>query len=56
VGVEAGQLSVIAAAAALVGRFRDRPWYRARIVVPASLVIAAVGLYWSVQRVFAFPR
>lgn len=50
VGVEAGQLTVIALAALAVGRFRDRPWYRRRIVVPASGAIAAVGLYWSVTR------
>jgi len=52
VGVEGGQLTVIALAAALVGPLRDRPWYRARVVVPASLAIAAVGLYWSVRRLF----
>ena len=32
--------------------FRRQLWYRQRVVVPASCVIAAVGLYWSVQRVF----
>lgn len=50
-GVEAGQLTVIAAVALAVGWWRDRPWYHARIVVPASLAIAAVGLYWTVTRV-----
>jgi hydrogenase/urease accessory protein HupE len=50
VGVELGQLTVIAGAALLVGAFRDRPWYRRRVVVPASCAIAAVGAYWSVQR------
>jgi hypothetical protein len=49
-GVEAGQLTVIAAVALAVGWWRDRPWYHARIVVPASLAIAAVGLYWTVTR------
>ena len=52
VGVEAGQLTVIALAFLAVGLFRERSWYRRAVVVPASLVIAAVGLYWSVQRVF----
>jgi hydrogenase/urease accessory protein HupE len=52
VGVEAGQLTVIALAALAVGRFRDRPWYRRRVVVPASCAIAAVGAYWSVRRIF----
>jgi hypothetical protein len=32
--------------------FRKKSWYRQRIVIPGSLLIAAVGLYWSVQRVF----
>ncbi len=31
--------------------FREKPWYRSRIVVPASVAIAAVGFYWAVQRV-----
>lgn len=52
VGVEAGQLAVIGLAFLAVGFFRDRSWYRRAVVVPASLLIAAVGLYWSVQRLF----
>ena len=52
VGVELGQLAVIMLALLTVGLwFRNRPWYRARIVIPASLLIAAVGLYWTVERV-----
>jgi hypothetical protein len=52
-GVEGGQLAVIAVAFLLVGLpFRGQAWYRQRVVVPASCLIAAVGLYWSVQRVF----
>jgi hydrogenase/urease accessory protein HupE len=52
-GVEGGQLTVIALATLLLGLpFRNRGWYRQRVVVPASCLIAAVGLYWSVQRVF----
>ena len=51
-GVEAGQLSVIALAFAAVGIwFGKREWYRARVVVPASIAIAAVGLYWTVTRI-----
>ena len=53
VGVEAGQLAVIGLAILLLGLpFRHRDWYRQRVVVPASCLIAAVGLYWSVERVF----
>ena len=51
-GVEGGQLSVIAAAALCVYWFRNRDWYRRAIVVPASLAIAVVGLYWTAVRIF----
>ena len=44
-GVEGGQLFVIAIAAILFAR----KW-RARIVAPASVLIAATGLFWTVQR------
>src|SRR5512143_3144495 len=51
-GVETGQLTVIGIALALFGLpFRRKPWYRSRIAVPASIAIAAVGFYWSVERV-----
>jgi len=51
-GVEAGQLAVIGAAFAIVGwHCRSQSWYRQRIVVPASLVIACTALYWTVERI-----
>lgn len=51
VGVELGQLTVIAIAFLAVGLwFRNRDWYRAVIAVPASLAIAAVGAWWVVER------
>jgi hypothetical protein len=50
-GVEGGQLTVIAGAALLVGWWRGRLWYRSRVVVPVSLAIAAVGVYWTVTRI-----
>jgi hypothetical protein len=49
-GVEAGQLCVILLALVAVGWYRKNERYRARVVVPASAIIAAVGLYWSVTR------
>jgi hypothetical protein len=53
VGVELGQLTVIFTAFLIVGLpFRNKPWYRRRVVVPGSLLIAAVGLYWFIQRAF----
>jgi hypothetical protein len=52
VGVELGQLAVILLALLTVGLwFRDRPWYRARIVIPGSLLIAATGAYWTIERI-----
>ena len=52
VGVELGQLAVILAAFLAVGVWgRNKSWYRPRFVIPASTAIAAVGLFWTVQRV-----
>lgn len=52
-GVEAGQLAVMLAAFLALGvPFRTKPWYRRRIVAPACLAIAAVGLYWTIERVW----
>lgn len=51
VGVEIGQLTVVALAYLAVGYwFGDKPWYRSRIANPASLAIAAVGAWWVVER------
>ena len=53
VGVEFGQLTVISLAFLAVGMwFRNKPWYRSRISIPASLIIAAIGAYWFFERVF----
>ena len=53
VGVELGQLTVIAIAFLAVGYgFGQKEYYRRLIAVPASAVIAMVGAYWFVERVF----
>jgi hypothetical protein len=52
-GVEGGQLTVIAIALAVVGACMKKGWYRQRVVIPASVVIAAIGLYWTVTRLTA---
>ncbi|MEL0110175.1 MAG: HupE/UreJ family protein, partial [Rickettsiales bacterium] len=53
VGVELGQLSVIGLAWLATGLwYRRRPWYRARVVLPASGLIALTGLYWTAERLF----
>ncbi|NSX55128.1 HupE/UreJ family protein [Sulfitobacter sp. 1151] len=53
VGVELGQLAVIAVAFLAVGLwFRNKPWYKPYIAKPASCLIAAVGAFWFIERVF----
>ena len=51
IGVEFGQLTVIVLVFIAVGAMWRKAWYRARIAIPASCVIAAVGAYWCVERV-----
>jgi hypothetical protein len=50
IGVEFGQLAVIATAFALTGWAMSRAWYRRAIAIPASLVIAGIGAFWVVER------
>ncbi|RMF70713.1 MAG: HupE/UreJ family protein [Planctomycetota bacterium] len=52
VGVEFGQLAVVAAAMLTIGACRSRSWYRRAITVPLSVAIAAIGGFWSIQRTF----
>ena len=53
-GVELGQLSVIALAFLLLASWaRKKPWYRARVVVPASILIGLTGLFWTIQRAWS---
>ena len=50
-GVEAAQIAVLLAAYLAFGRWAgSRTWYRQRVVIPASLAIAAVALRWTFQR------
>ncbi len=51
-GVEGGQATVIAIAILLAWPVVNRGWYRHRVVIPASLVIAAIGIYWTVARLY----
>lgn len=52
VGVEIGQISVIAVAWILLHRLYRSAHYRSRVVIPTSFAIAVTGLWWAVQRVF----
>jgi hypothetical protein len=51
IGVELGQLAVIALAFTALGWWRQRSWYRRAIVLPASCAIAAIAIVWTIQRV-----
>lgn len=51
IGVELGQLAVIAVAFLAVGIWAgQKSWYRPVIAVPASVAIAIVGAYWFLER------
>jgi hypothetical protein len=51
VGVEFGQLAVLLAAFLTLGVwFGNKPYYRALVVVPGSIIISAIGLYWAWER------
>ena len=52
IGVELGQLSVIAIAYLILGiSFGKKPYYRSLITIPASCIIALVGSWWVFERV-----
>jgi len=51
-GVELGQLTVITLAYLLIGVWwRNKDWYRARVVRPLSALIALIGVYWTIERI-----
>jgi hypothetical protein len=52
-GVEGGQLTIIAAALVATAPFVKQGWYRQRVVIPASILIAATGIYWTIARLLA---
>ena len=52
IGVELGQLAVLILAFLLVRYILRKNWYSNEIKIPASLMIAAVGLFWFIERVF----
>ncbi|NCF77651.1 MAG: HupE/UreJ family protein [Proteobacteria bacterium] len=49
-GVEIGQVAVLLLAYLSVGWLRRWSFYRTRVVEPASVTIAGIGLYWLVKR------
>jgi len=51
-GVEGGQLAVILIALTGVFRFKEESFYRKVIVIPGSLLIAGLGIFWTIQRIW----
>lgn len=49
-GVEAGQMAVVAMACAALAWWRQSADYRRLVVQPLSVVIAIAGIYWTCQR------
>lgn len=51
IGVELGQLAVVGLAFLTVGLWLGKkPYYRRLVVIPGSLLITVVGLYWTWER------
>jgi hypothetical protein len=55
-GVDFGQLFVILLAFLAVGWWRNKPWFFARVAVPASALIAFIGALWTIQRILFFAH
>jgi len=51
-GVEFGQLAVLVIAFVLIKMIMKKNWYSNEIKIPASLIIAGIGLFWFIERVF----
>ena len=54
IGVEFGQLAVLVIAFLLIKLVLRKNWYSNQIKIPASIIIALIGLFWFVERVFQF--
>jgi len=53
VGVELGQISVVVLSYILIALlFQKKSWYRNRITKPFSMIIASIGFYWFIERLF----
>ena len=52
IGIELGQLAVVAACAALTWWAWQKPWYNRVVVYPASIAIALLATWWTIERGF----
>jgi hypothetical protein len=53
IGVELGQLAVVATALLLTAAVRNRTWYHVAVRVPACCAIGLTGLTWTIQHLIA---
>jgi hydrogenase/urease accessory protein HupE len=54
IGVEIGQIAVIAAMFTfIIKRFKNRTWYKTKIVHGLSAIITLIAFYWTIERVFS---
>ena len=51
IGVEFGQLAVLLLAFILIKLIMKKNWYSNEIKIKASLIIAAIGLFWFIERI-----
>jgi hypothetical protein len=52
IGVEFGQITVIALALLATRWFAKKPQYRQYVVIPLSVLIAVIAIYWFIERTF----
>ncbi len=50
IGVELGQISIILTAFVLTYFIQKKVWYRRWVQIPVSIFIAAVGVFWFIER------
>jgi hypothetical protein len=53
IGIEIGQLFVVAVCALVTVWMWRRPWYTRVVIYPASSAIALIALWWTIERGFA---
>jgi len=53
IGVELGQILVLVPLVLIALAVAGKPWYRARLAVPVSMLIAATGIWWFVERIIS---
>ena len=51
VGVELGQIAVLALCSVAVGWAARREWYRRAVAIPGSIAVGGAGVLWLAQRV-----